>query len=139
MKPILIAIMCLSLIGCATSGNKLLLDQSMQDSISVGTTTKQQVSALLGTPNMTTTTSIDGTKTETWGYSYTSMWTNPWLWVPVAGLVALICCETTRMEYRSLGLSFSHDGVVRSKITSRGDLSGLMTQMASQVELEVKQ
>ena len=125
------------LMGCMSSGNPILLEQSIQDSITVGSTTKEDVRASLGVPSVITVTELNGQKREAWGYSYTNVQTNPLLWVPVVGLIVLMCCETTTVEYRSLGLSFSQDGVVRSKVTLRGDINALIAQMTSQTEVRV--
>lgn len=125
-QAIMLASAFVMLTGCATSGNKALLNPAIEQSIVVGATTKQEVRALLGEPTVTARHEVNGKVRESWGYGYAESWTNPLLWVPGINLIVFICCETYRMDNHSLGLSFSDDGIVASKMTSRTDVNTLM-------------
>jgi len=71
------AVLCLLLAGCVSTGNSDLASDETMSQIKVGTTTKQQVAALLGEPDSQRTIEMAGWTREWWSYTHASSEINP--------------------------------------------------------------
>ena len=81
MKQLVIVVLSLFIIGCASVGTKL--DQNKVQLIKEGITTKNEVIELLGNPYMIT---LSSDKKEILMYQYANAKTRPSTFVPVVGL-----------------------------------------------------
>lgn len=124
MKEYLLGmIVLIAIAGCVTVGTEALKD--LRGDWPTLETGKAEIEARLGPPSMRAITMTDGRRAESWGYTYSRVEWNPWLWVPVAGLIALICCDTVTMEVHSLVVTFDDQGSIIGMARQDGPLEAL--------------
>jgi outer membrane protein assembly factor BamE (lipoprotein component of BamABCDE complex) len=116
MKRIIVLLtLCLTLLGCFSSGNKQIMDASKTSQIQEGKTTKAEIIAVLGEPNHTT--SMPNGE-EMWMYNYTQSVTRPTTFIPVIGLFA----GGTDMKGKTLMFRFDKNGILQK--TDKGQMTG---------------
>lgn len=106
--------------GCATTvGTTQLLDQAVLDSLIVGQTTKNEVSAKLGRPLSTNSNGAAGT--SQWTYSYSKRALGAIAFIPGASLLSGQHGQS--FENINLTVSFDKNGILTDKNIS-GTQSG---------------
>lgn len=103
----------LLVIGCASSGNKRIMDASFMDGLKIGVTTKDEVKALLGEPQETRAaeampTSPGGMSMEQWRYIGTNSSVNAAAFIP---LVDIFAGKQTHVA-RCVDIWFEPNGIV---------------------------
>jgi outer membrane protein assembly factor BamE (lipoprotein component of BamABCDE complex) len=93
--------------ACVSAGTRAITDAGVVSQIEVGTSTRAEVSALLGYP---VTVSRGDQGEETWHYTYITTYPMPNAFVPVVKAVFPCLGETTR----ELAVTFSREGTVKS-------------------------
>ncbi|MGJ0478668.1 hypothetical protein [Pantoea agglomerans] len=123
-KLILVSLVAVSLIGCTTTGNRALQNESevtVQNKIKEGVTTKSDVKGMFGSPDSVNFT--DGGK-EIWKYSFANSKVSGKAFIPFYGLFH----NTVTGSKKELVVMFDGDKVSKysmseSKIDSRTGLS----------------
>jgi len=110
MKRYALCILALFLVGCATAGGRKI-DSSAADKIKKGVSTKEDVVALLGKPQLES--EHDGISIFTYIYQETQVQLNPLALVPIntLGMGASAQNSGTRKTDK-LTVKFTPDGVV---------------------------
>jgi outer membrane protein assembly factor BamE (lipoprotein component of BamABCDE complex) len=111
MKRLIPPLMCLFLIGCATSGRKI--DQTAVERIQKGVSTKADVRSLIGAPDQVTKTSAGN---EVWSYHYTRVTAKGENFIPVVGMFA----GGMNTQNQWTMVTFGPDGLVQGVDTSYG-------------------
>jgi outer membrane protein assembly factor BamE (lipoprotein component of BamABCDE complex) len=93
--------------ACVSAGTKAITDAGVVSRIEVGTSTRADVTALLGYP---ITASYGDQGEETWHYAWITAYPTAWALVPVVKAVAPSLGETTR----EFAVTFSPEGAVKS-------------------------
>jgi outer membrane protein assembly factor BamE (lipoprotein component of BamABCDE complex) len=115
------ALSCLTVLGCATTvGNPNITDQSIVSQIQIGTSKKNDVQQLLGSPSMTSRVQMQGQVQEWWSYSYVHQDTNPLVYFPIIGLFVLATDGLGKTESASFSVYFDQGGIVRG--TGKGTM-----------------
>ena len=99
--------------GCATSGNPSIQDGNVTKQIIAGKTTKAEVTELLGPPNLTYEADEEGIPVEIWSYAFTSIESNPALYIPVVGLLALTSEDAITSRTKGFSVSFNEQDTVK--------------------------
>ena len=121
-KNILLLILTLIFIGCATAGKPLDKDKISQ--IKEGTTTKQEVINLLGNPN---SDSLSGDGKEILMYMYLNSSVRPSTYIPVVGLFT----GGANQKMQSVQILIGKDEKVEKFISTNSDTpinTGLFNQ-----------
>ncbi len=113
MKHVWILCMVFVVVGCATSGNPSVKNDQMTQKVIAGKTTKAEVTDLLGSPNMTYEAEEDGKAVEIWSYAFSSFETNPTLYIPLVGLLALTSEDAITSHTKGFSVSFNDKGTVK--------------------------
>lgn len=122
MKKFLLLVLCLGLVGCATSGKQIEQDKVSQ--IKEGVTTKEEVIALMGKPE---THTLNGDGKELMMYMHLNMNTRASTYIPVVGLFT----GGADMKQQSLQILIGNDGKVEKYIFTDSDSpinTGLLNQ-----------
>ncbi len=129
MRLRLSLLVLLTLTGCAAIGNEKLTDAAVLDQIKVGTTSQEQVEALLGEPAKRMNTRLSGFTYEWWLYTYQASTINPLDYLLLYG-VFFNGFGTPDTRY-DLAVFFDHDGRVNSVTlqTTSYDMGTPMTAM----------
>jgi len=107
-----VAVSCLLLAGCVSTGNSDLASDQTMAQIKVGETTKQQVAALLGEPASQRTIEMGGWTREWWSYNHAASVINPLDYIFLYGFFFNgIGLYDTRYD---VGVFFDHQGIVSS-------------------------
>ena len=99
--------------GCATSGNPSVQNDVRTKQVIAGKTTKAEVTKLLGAPNMTYEADENGKPVEIWSYAFSSIESNPALYIPIVGLLALTSDEAITSHTKGFSVSFNKQGTVQ--------------------------
>ena len=113
MKNVWTLFIVLVFASCATSGNPSIQDESITKNIIAGKTTKAEVTELLGPPNLTYEANEDGKPIEIWSYAFTAIESNPALYIPVVGLLALTSEDAITSHTKGFSVSFNEQGSVK--------------------------
>ncbi len=113
MKQMWLLCLVLVVTGCATSGNPSVQNDALIKQVIAGKTTKAEVTKLLGTPNITYKSDENGKPVEIWSYAFSSFESNPALYIPVVGLLALTSDEAITSHTKGLSVSFNEQGTVQ--------------------------
>ena len=113
MKQVWLLGLMLMVMGCATSGNPSVQNDAMTKQIIAGKTTKAEVTKLLGSPNMTYEADENGRPIEIWSYAFSSIESNPALYIPIVGLLALTSDEAITSHTKGFSVSFNERGTVQ--------------------------
>lgn len=105
----LLLVVCL--VGCATSGRKI--DQAAADKIEKGKTTKEQVVALIGSPESISRSSNGDT---TYIYNYIRATAKPINFVPIVGAFA----QGADVQHQMYMVTFDPKGIVKSYTSNYG-------------------
>ncbi len=108
---LLILLLIVGLAGCATSGRKI--DQAAADQIEKGKTTKEQVIALIGSPESISRSSNGDT---TYIYNYTRATAKPINFVPIVGAFA----GGADVQHQMYMVTFDPKGIVKSYTSNYG-------------------
>jgi len=107
-----VAVSCLLLAGCVSTGNSDLANDQTMAQIKVGETTKQQVAAFLGEPASQRTIEMGGWTREWWSYNHAASVINPLDYIFLYGFFFNgIGLYDTRYD---VGVFFDHQGIVSS-------------------------
>jgi outer membrane protein assembly factor BamE (lipoprotein component of BamABCDE complex) len=106
MKRLSCLLLIFLFIGCATIGNKNILDQDKVSQIKRGETTKTQVREIIGDPSKTTFGENDE---ETWEYVLSKSQTRAATFIPIVGLFA----GGADMQHHTLTIKFNKQGIVK--------------------------
>jgi outer membrane protein assembly factor BamE (lipoprotein component of BamABCDE complex) len=107
----LIVLLVACLLGCVTSGRKI--DQAAADQIEKGKTTKEQVVALIGSPESITRSSNGDT---TYTYRYVRATAKPINFIPVVGAFA----GGANMQQQMYRVTFNPKGIVKDYSSTYG-------------------
>ncbi len=108
---VLIAVLMIT--ACATSGNPEVINQAKVSQIEIGKSTQESVRSTLGEPqHVTKRMDAAGQVSESWGYGYSSIDTDPVTFIPVVGLFS----GKSTAKVAGLGITFTSEGIV-SRIT----------------------
>jgi outer membrane protein assembly factor BamE (lipoprotein component of BamABCDE complex) len=110
-NPVLVVVVALSLIGCATVGRKL--DQSSVEKIKKGETTREEVLRLIGSPDQMTR---DGNGNITMTYMYVRATAKPETFIPIIGAFA----GGANVQNQMVMVVTGPDGVVKDIVSSYG-------------------
>ncbi|GJL49806.1 MAG: hypothetical protein NPIRA01_10330 [Nitrospirales bacterium] len=99
--------------GCATSGNPSVNNEAVTKKVIAGKTTKAEVTQLLGAPNLTYESHEQGKAVEIWSYAFSSLESNPALYIPIVGLLALTSDDAIASHTKGLSVSFNEQGTVQ--------------------------
>ena len=113
MKQVWLLGLMVMVMGCATSGNPSVQNDAMTKQIIAGKTTKAEVTKLLGSPNMTYEADENGRPIEIWSYAFSSIESNPALYIPIVGLLALTSDEAITSHTKGFSVSFNKQGTVQ--------------------------
>lgn len=86
MRTLLVILLSVVLVGCASSGNKLIAKesaQSVKDKIQKGSTTKTDITKLFGKPNSVT---LNSDSKETWVYVFSKAKIHGSTFIPFYGM-----------------------------------------------------
>jgi len=114
-KMVLVLVVMVSFLGCATAGNKQIAEASTVSKIEEGKSTKTDVRALVGEP---TKVNFRADNTELWEYVYKRGQVRPATFIPVVGWFA----GGVDVTGSTLTVLFNKDNVVQ-KVGS-GRISG---------------
>ena len=136
-------LLSLLLVGCATSGNPAVKDETITSQIKIGISTKEDVRELLGKPTVSMKNAgPSGVLMETWSYGYSRHETNPLIYVPIVGLFVLAGGGTGEMETATFTVTFDPQGLVTGVGTGETyiNLGGLAapTTIHSESEMTVE-
>ncbi len=98
--------------GCTTTGNPSVNNEEVTKQVIAGKTTKAEVSQLLGAPYLTYESYELGKAVEIWSYAFSSIESNPALYIPIVGLLALTSDEAITSRTKGLSVSFNEQGTV---------------------------
>ena len=130
LAKLFVVLFCLAVLGCATTvGNPNITDPAIISQIQIGTSKKNDVLRLLGTPSMTSRVQVQGQIQEWWSYSYAHHETNPLVYFPIIGLFVLATGGLGETESAGFSVYFDRDGVVRGTGKSKMDINmgGIVT------------
>ena len=113
MKHMWIGLVLLVFTGCATSGNPTVQNDDLTKKVVAGKTTKDEVTQLLGPPNLTYEANEAGTPVEIWSYAFSTIESNPALYIPVVGLLALTSEDAITSRTKGFSVSFNKQGTVQ--------------------------
>ncbi len=113
MNRVWILCMVLVVSGCATSGNPSVQNDELTKKVIAGKTTKDEVTQLLGAPNLTYEADENGKPVEIWSYAFSSLESNPALYIPVVGLLALTSDDAITSHTKGFSVSFNEQGKVK--------------------------
>ncbi|MGB7912139.1 MAG: outer membrane protein assembly factor BamE [Desulfobaccales bacterium] len=108
---LVVVLLVAGLVGCATSGRKI--DQGAADQIEKGKTTKEQVVALIGSPESISRSSNGDT---TYIYNYTRATAKPINFVPIVGAFA----GGADVQHQMYMVTFGPNGIVKSYSSNYG-------------------
>lgn len=111
MKLATIGLFLILVTGCASVGRKL--DESKIDQIKKGKTTRQEVLALVGSPDQMT---HNGSGETTFTYLYARATATPATYIPIVGAFA----GGANVQHQMLMVTFGSDGFVKDFISSYG-------------------
>jgi len=135
-RPVMIARAALStvllttLASCASSGQRLLRDDTVIAKIREGESTTEDVRALLGSPQYIDFPDAGGG--EKWTYVYQSVAIKPGTFIPVVGLFA----GGSDVEIHTLVILFDDDDIVRK--VGKGEMRGVSGTLAGTGQIEEK-
>lgn len=113
MKQLWVWCMMIVMTGCATSGNPSVNNGELTKKVIAGKTTKAEVTQLLGAPNLTYESHEQGETIEIWSYAFSSIESNPALYIPIVGLLALTSDDAITSHAKGLSVRFDEQGTVQ--------------------------
>ena len=133
MKTIMIIVAMLFCFGCASTGNKVIMNSNFMDGLKIGVTTKDEVKALLGEPQdwkaaEPMANSPTGMSMEQWRYMGKESSVNAAAFIP---LVDIFAGKQTHVT-RQVDIWFEQNGVI-GDIEVKSDMSENMMPIGTLV------
>lgn len=120
MKSMMTVVLAMVLVGCATTGNRQIMNAGFMDSLKVGVTSKDEVKALLGEPQHHGQ-QTGGSSWEVWRYAGMEKSVNAACFIPLVDLAA----GRQTIQSRVVDIYFDQQGII-TDVKVESDMSERM-------------